>query len=882
MTGPAPLAAAARAAAGLRHGFAAVFVREAAAIFGAPLAVLFAVVFVFFAAALSFHATGLLDRGTASLDAFFVTHPYLHMILMPALAMRAWAEERRSGSAELLLTLPVPAWVAVTAKFLATWVFAGAMLLATTPVWATVAWLGNPDHGVVLAGYLASFLMAGAYLAVGHLASALTGSQVTAFVAAVAGGALLTAAGLPLVLEPAAALLPESVLAAIAQMSVLTHFSAILRGVLDARDAVYFLTVIGGGLAATAVVVSGGRRAGSRAAAVRTGLALGLLAFTVVAANIAAAGFLRQARVDMTAEGAWTLSPPARAILTRLEEPVRLRFYRTPDTLRAAPDLAAFARRVEDLLHEIAHAADGRVRLEIVDPAPFSGMEDRAVADGMRAVRAGDGSRIYFGLAGSNAVDGRAAIPFFLVERARLLEYDLLQMIDGLDRVIKPRVGVLTSLPLATGPGGAEAAMRGESLPFPIWLELSTFFDLEILDTELAEIPAETGLLLIVHPPPLGDGAHAAVARFLAHGGKAVILLDPFSELVAAPDGQGRRMPGVAAASHLPVLLESWGVSLDRTRVIADPDRAARVAGLGGSGEGGFYPVWLALGAESMADGDPVAAQLSRIVMASAGSFGLGGLAAGLIPEPVLTTSTAAVDIPISALRDPQAAIAAVRAAADTGGAGTRRILAVRLSGRFPAPEGAPAAERLPGSALLIADVDLLDARLWRQPSAQFGARASVPASDNAAFLVNAVDHMLGSTELLALRGRTVANRGFTRIEDMRRAAAREMQAEESALALRLKEAEARLAETEAANPLALEGTRRQAEIDALRADVAASRAALRAVRHRYNADVAALELRLMLLNMVAAPLLAALVLIAGAWLGRAMARAARAGRIGA
>ncbi|MCP1336627.1 GldG family protein [Futiania mangrovi] len=860
-----------------RSGFAAVFLREAAAIFGAPLAVLFAVVFVFFAAALSFHATGLLDRGEATLDPFFATHPYLHMVLMPALAMRAWAEERRSGSAELLLTLPLPLWAAVGAKFLATWVFAATMLAATTPVWATVAWLGNPDHGVVLAGYLASLLMAGAYLAIGHLASALTASQVVAFVAAVAAGALLTAAGLPLVLEPAAAVLPGRALAALADLSILGHFTAILRGVLEARDAVYFLTVIGGGLAATAIVVAGWRTGGAPFARVRTAAALILVAVTVIALNVAASGFLRHARIDLTAEGAWTLGAPARTILSRLQEPVSLRFYRTPETLREAPELAGFARRVEDLLREIAHAADGKVVLDILDPAPFSEMEDRAVADGMRAVGAGDGRRVYFGLAGANTVDGRAAIPFFLTERAKLLEYDLLQMIDGLDRVVKPRVGVLSSLPLATGPGGPGAALRGEAQPFPIWSELASYFDLEILNSELEIVPPSIGVLLILHPPVLSEGPGGAVARFLADGGKAVILLDPFSELVAAPDALGRRLPGVAAASHLPDVLASWGVAMDRSRVVADPGRAARVAGLGPGGEGGFYPVWLTLGTEDMASSDPVASQLARIVLASAGAIDVSGLVPGLIPEPVLVSSPAAVTIPISALREPQAALAAVRAADNRG----QRMLAVRLSGRFPLPDGeAAGSDPRPGSVLLIGDIDLADARLWRQPSARFGARASVPSSDNAAFLVNAVDHMLGSTDLLALRGRTVTDRRFTRIEEMRRAAAREMQAEESALAQRLKDAEARLAETEADGPLALAGSRRQTEIEALRADVAASRAALRAVRHRYDAAIATLKLRLMLLNMVAAPLLAALVLLAGAAIGRALARAWRAGRI--
>jgi ABC-2 type transport system permease protein len=232
-----------------------IFRRELASYFATPLAYIFIVIFLVMAGVLTFFVGNFFERGQADLQAFFTFHPWLYLVLIPALSMRLWAEERKSGTIELFLTLPISMLSAVLGKFLAAWAFAGIALVLTFPFWLTVNYLGTPDNGVILASYVGSFLMAGAFLAVGACLSALTKNQVIAFVITAAASFLFTVSGSPIVLGLFQSWAPQSVLATVSSFSFLTHFTAITRGVIDARDAIFFLSVIGTFLLANAVLV---------------------------------------------------------------------------------------------------------------------------------------------------------------------------------------------------------------------------------------------------------------------------------------------------------------------------------------------------------------------------------------------------------------------------------------------------------------------------------------------------------------------------------------------------------------------------------------------------------------------------------------------------
>jgi len=221
-----------------------VFRREFAGYFSTPIAAVFLIVFLGMATGLTFFVASFFDRAQADMSAFFLWHPWLYLVLMPAIGMRLWAEERRSGTIELLMTLPVQPWQLVLGKWLAAWVFAGLALLLTMPLWATVNYLGSPDNGVIIASYLGSWLMAGAFLAISAAVSALTKNQVLAFIGAVVVGFLFVMAGFDLVLSAVKPWAPQIVVQAISSMSFIGHFQRITDGVLEVPALIFFVSLI--------------------------------------------------------------------------------------------------------------------------------------------------------------------------------------------------------------------------------------------------------------------------------------------------------------------------------------------------------------------------------------------------------------------------------------------------------------------------------------------------------------------------------------------------------------------------------------------------------------------------------------------------------------
>lgn len=229
--------------------------RELAAYFATPLAYVFIVIFLAMSGALTFFMGAFFERGQADMTSFFTFHPWLYLFLIPAVSMRLWAEERKTGTVELLLTLPTPTWTIVFGKFIAAWVFIGIAVAMTFPLWITVNFLGEPDNGVIVASYIGTLIMAGAYLAIGSCLSAVTKNQVIAFIISSVVCFLFLMSGLELVQSFFQGWAPEFVLDALRSLSFLTHFNTIIRGVIDLRDVIYFASMIGVFLYANTAIV---------------------------------------------------------------------------------------------------------------------------------------------------------------------------------------------------------------------------------------------------------------------------------------------------------------------------------------------------------------------------------------------------------------------------------------------------------------------------------------------------------------------------------------------------------------------------------------------------------------------------------------------------
>lgn len=232
-----------------------IFKRELGSYFATPLAYVFIVIFLIVSSIFTFNIGGFYETGQADLQVFFNFHPWLYLFFVPAIAMRLWAEELRSGTVELLLTLPIKLSEAVLGKFLAAWIFIGISLLLTLPLWITVNYLGNPDNGIILASYLGSWLMSGAFLAMGSCMSATTQNQVIAFILTISLCFIFIVTGFPMMLSVVSGWLPSTMVDLIASLSFLTHFNAISRGVLDFRDLLFFIIMMVGWLFATIIVI---------------------------------------------------------------------------------------------------------------------------------------------------------------------------------------------------------------------------------------------------------------------------------------------------------------------------------------------------------------------------------------------------------------------------------------------------------------------------------------------------------------------------------------------------------------------------------------------------------------------------------------------------
>ena len=233
----------------------AIMKRELGGYFTSPIAYDFLVIFLLLTGFFTFTVGNFFERGEASLVSFFTWHPWLYLFLVPAVGMRLWSEERRLGTLELLLTMPITTWQAIVGKFLASWLFLGLALVLTFPVWITVNWLGDPDNGVIAAGYVGSFLLAGAYLAVSCMTSAMTRNQVISFILSVMICLFLILAGYTPVTDLLTRFASPVVVQTIAAFSVMTHFEGFQRGVLDTRDVIFFASVVGFALFTTGVII---------------------------------------------------------------------------------------------------------------------------------------------------------------------------------------------------------------------------------------------------------------------------------------------------------------------------------------------------------------------------------------------------------------------------------------------------------------------------------------------------------------------------------------------------------------------------------------------------------------------------------------------------
>jgi ABC-type uncharacterized transport system involved in gliding motility auxiliary subunit len=621
--------------------------------------------------------------------------------------------------------------------------------------------------------------------------------------------------------------------------------------------------------------------------------ALVLAAIIFVAVNIAANALFTTARLDLTENGQFTLAKGTRAIIGKLQEPITLKFFYSKQVAADYAQTQAYASRVRDLLHEYAALSHGNIILQEIDPEPYSPEEDEASADGLTPAPTDSGEQVYFGLVGTNRIDGKETIAYFAPDREPYLEYDLTSLIYRLETPKKPVVGVITSLPLDTGAAGMAAAMQGQSQPYVAYQELAETYTTEMLDPGFKRIPADVDVLMIAHPPALTNVQKYAIDQFVLHGGHALVFVDPLSEIAQAAQGADPQAGG-PPSSDMPELFKAWGIAYDPNKVVGDKSDAQRVqVSSDPRNPVASYPIWLHLTGENFNTKDPVTANLQSLNLASAGALhALGG--AETTFTPLVSSSNHAALLDSQQVRfnpRPQDLMGTIVPTGET------YTVAARVSGLAhtafphgapidmqPAPAGTPLppfpahvdVATMPINVIVMADSDIFEDRFWVHVDDLYGKRIAAPFADNAAFVLNAVENLTGSDDLISLRTRATNDRPFTVVRQLQAQAQAQFQQEAEALQARLTDTQQRLHDLQqgaSADGKTADNTQlspeQQATIERFKRQLAETREELRDVQHNLRKDIDTLGAVLAFINIALVPILVAGFAIFVAWLRR-------------
>lgn len=567
---------------------------------------------------------------------------------------------------------------------------------------------------------------------------------------------------------------------------------------------------------------------------------------------------LRGARVDLTENHLYTLSEGTQHILDRIQKPVTLELFYSEQAAQGQPQFRIFAQRARELLEEMASRSHGMITLKVTDPQPYSDDEDRATGYGLQGVPLNDGGdKLYFGLVGSNGGEQKSVMPFLQPAKEAFLEYDLAKMLSSLSSNKRPVLAVLSSLPM--GPSFDPATGQ----PRPGWVmdrQLQEFFEIRRLQANPTSFGEDVDLLMLVHPKSLPVQTEYAIDQFVLRGGHLLVFVDPEAET----DQAGRTLStlGQARSSDLPTLFKAWGLVFNPEKIVLDAQNAMR-----------FQPnpnqpavrhlAIIGLHRKEMNRDDVVTADLETVNLGSAGSLSLAPKATATL-EALLQTSAASMQVDADVVRDAEDEPGVLADIYRADGKGPY-VLAARLGGAlksaYPdrAGPGHLGASTKPANVIVVADTDVLTDKLWVQAQNFLGQQILEPFANNADFVYNAVDNLVGNDDLIKVRTRPTATRPFERVDAMRRSAEVRYQAKEKQLEEQLAELEQKLQVlqpiTGTGKPQAL-SREQQAQLLQFQQQKLQTRKELRAVQLELNSEIEAIGTRIKLINILGMPAL--------------------------
>ena len=625
-------------------------------------------------------------------------------------------------------------------------------------------------------------------------------------------------------------------------------------------------------------------------------LSLVLLGLVFVAAVTANNSLLTGLRVDLTQDNLYTVSPGTRSVLASIVEPINVYlFFSDSESADIAP-LRNYASRVREMLEELEGAAGGNLVLHVVDPVPFSEDEDRAAQFGLQPISLGIGQTLYFGLAATNSIGDQEVIEIFNPDRERFLEYELARLIYSLASPDKVVVGVHAGVSMTAG---FDPQTQRVTEPWVVYGQAGQLFEMRSLPPGFTEIDEDINVLWLVHPRSLETEALYAIDQFVLGGGRALIFLDPFAEVDMAAAAMDPAAMAQGSASDLEPLLSGWGVEFSAGEVVAD-NRYALSVTTGLSPRPVRHLGLLGLDETAVDSEDVITDGLYNINLGTAGHFSVAEGSTAVL-QPLLFSSNDASVMPaiqMQMLTDPEALLDSFAPS------GESYILAARLTGPLNSafPDGPPAEEvpdaegdlidsdaasadesGEPGSAqagdsgpgenhlastdsanvILVGDVDILSDRLWVQLQNFLGQQLATAFANNGDFLVNALDNLAGSADLIGIRARGTYSRPFTRVQELRRQADAQFRQTEQRLQAELTDTENRLSElqdTRTDQGSLLMSDEQQAEIQRFLDQQVRIRQDLRAVQRNLDRSIERLGTVLQIINIGLVPLLLTVV----------------------
>ncbi len=619
-----------------------------------------------------------------------------------------------------------------------------------------------------------------------------------------------------------------------------------------------------------------------------TGL-IAAFAFLLVI-NLISGLVFKSAKLDLTENQLYTLSKGTENILADLSEPITLRLYFSEKYFTGIPGVLNYGGRVKDLLDEYVSLSHGQLSLVITDPEPFSETEDEAVKYGLQGVPVdASGNQAYFGLVGINANEKNEVISFFQPDKEASLEYDVTRLIYSLAHSKRTVVGLMSSLPMEgvnANPFMQQPASQKKS--WFILNQIKQSFDVKTIAQNVDVVPEDVDVLMLVHPKALSEKTLLAIDQFVLAGGRLLAFVDPFSEVDQPPNDPSNPMAALQAkrSSELTPLFDAWGVELVKDKIATDKKNAQRVqVRSAGRIKAVDYVAWMSVGKDTINSSDFITRDLEKVKFATPGYF-IKKPDSALTIIPLISTSNEAMATESTSFQFGANPEQLLRKYVPGG---SRLSLAVRVSGdaktAFPngvvnkeseEPEGKDAKKPkvaasppkiLTGSVnvVLVADTDFLEDKQWVQIQNFFGNQIASPHASNNVFVINALENLGGSNDLISLRSRSKSSREFTKVFEIKTEAEKRFRDQERALQTKLEETERKLAQIQQKKGSAsgaILTQEQQQEIEEFRSEQLQTRKALRNVQHELVKSIESLGSTLKVINIGLMPFLVILFAI--------------------